>query len=144
MKRTWYSPEVYTYVFVVCFHVLLMDTWNIELPVNLFKLRSVPKHVFVMIHRWEFNTSIRDDLPRKTDLLLMCLANALGDTSVGLTWGRSSRPWNQNSCGTKQWWGDLWNSAVPPHTWKTEELYADINSFLPYFYILRPVNREVD
>ena len=60
------------------------------MPVKVFKLRSVPKHVFVMIHRWEFNINVRDDFPRKTDLLLMCLANVLGEISVGQTWGHSS------------------------------------------------------
>lgn len=43
VKRTWYSPGVY--VFPVCFQVLLMDTWNIELPVKEFKQRSVRKCV---------------------------------------------------------------------------------------------------
>lgn len=144
MKRTCYSPEVYTYVFPVCFQALLTDAWNVGLPVKVFKLRSVPKCVFVTIHKWEFNINVRDDLPRKTDLLLMCLANVLGEISAGLTWGDSSRHWNWNSCCTKQWWGDLWDSAVPPHTWKTEKLYAGVNSFLHYFYILCPVNREAD
>lgn len=34
--------------------------------------------------------------------------------------------------------------AVTLHTSKTEDLHTDTDNFIPYFYILCPVNRELD
>lgn len=105
---------------------------------------EVSTKMCVTIHRWELNINVRVDLLRKTDLLLMSLANVLWEISVRLTWGCGSRHWNWNSCCTKQWWGDLWDRVLPPHPWKTEELYVDVTSFILYFYVPCPVNGEVD
>lgn len=34
--------------------------------------------------------------------------------------------------------------AVTPHASKTEDLHTDTDSFIPYFSVLCPVNRELD
>lgn len=94
----------------VCFQVLMRDTWNVEVPVKVFKTEVGTKACIFVIHRWEFDLNVRTCLSRKMSLLLMGLCNVLWKTSVGLIRGLISRHWNLNSCCIKQWWGHLWDS----------------------------------
>lgn len=46
----------------VCFQVLIMDAWNIELPVKVFKIEVGTKECIFVIHRWEFSLNVSEDL----------------------------------------------------------------------------------
>lgn len=72
---------------------------------------------------------------------IMCCGRALldwyGDMAADIGTGTLVAPSNDKGvCETPH--------AVTPHASKTEDLHTDTDSFIPYFSVLCPVNRELD